>query len=387
MNYRKLTNLMGLAVLLALALLVAACAAPATAPAAEEGADAAQEAAADVAPPERCGDPELLDDRLNFFNWADYIDENILTQFEEECGVEVVMDNYTTNEELIAKIQAGNSGYDVVVPTDYAVSIMADQGLLAELDKSLIPNEANLSADTMAMYYDETNTYSLPYQWSTTGLAYNATAFPDGAPTSWSAVFDPEQLCENRGFVSMLDDPRETIGKALLYLGYDVNESDPAAQEEAKDLLLAQKDCIAGYNSENYIQNLASEEVVMAESWGFAAALARSENENIFYVIPDEGGTIWQDNLAVPADAPHPYTAHVFINYLLEPDIGAQLTEWTFGFTPNAAAEELLSDDYYALMREGGMLPDEELFDRLSWIERSPGTEIFNDTWTSVKAQ
>ena len=334
----------------------------------------------------RCGDKSKLSDTLNFFNWADYIDENILTQFEEECGVKVVMDNYTSNEELIAKIAAGNSGYDVIVPTDYAVAIMADRGVLTELNKDDIPNIKNLDPKTMGMYYDPENKYSLPYQWSTTGLAYNTTVFPE-PPDSWAAVFDPEQVCQHKGFVSMLDDSRETIGKALLYLGYDINETDPAAQKEALDLLTAQKECIAGYNSENFIQTLASEEVVMAEAWAFAAALARLDNENIAYVIPKEGGTIWQDNMAIPIDAPHPYTAHVFINYILEPDIGAQLTEWAFGFTPNMASEALLSDDYYNLMKEGGMIPDEETFKRLHWIKRSPGTEIFNDTWTALMSQ
>lgn len=391
MDNSKFNRFLILAALLALGLIASACAAPAAPAAGGEQSEAPAESQEAAAPAEvtsdRCGDPTQLSDQLNFFNWADYIDEDILTQFEEECGVKVVMDNYTTNEELIAKIQAGNSGYDLVIPTDYAVSIMADQGLLAELDMGAIPNAANLDDKTMGMYYDPENKYSLPYQWSTTGLAYNATSFPDGGPDSWAAVFDPEQVCQFKGFVSMLDDPRETIGKALMYLGYDINETDPDAQAQAKDLLLAQKDCIAGYNSENYIQNLVNEEVVMAESWAFAAALARDENENIFYVIPKEGGTIWQDNMAVPADAPHPYTAHVFINYLLDPEIGAQLTEWTFGFTPNKASEALLSDDYYALMKDGGMLPDEETFQRLHWIERGPGTEIFNDTWTAVKAQ
>ena len=296
------------------------------------------------------------------------------------------MDLYTSNEEAIAKIQAGNSGYDVVIPTDYACGIMADEGLLMELNMADIPNAKHLNPQTMGMYYDPENKYSLPYQWSTTGLAYNTTVFPE-PPDSWAVMFDPDQLCEHKGFVSMLDDSRESTAMALIYLGYSPNETDPAVHEEVIDLMLAQKECLASYNSENFIQTLAAEEVVMAEAWGFAAALARLENENIAYVIPKEGGDIWQDNMVVPVDAPHAYTAHVFINYLLDPEIGAQLTEWTFGFTPNLAAEALLSDEYYELMESGGLLPDDETLERLHWLTRGEGFDIFNDTWTAIKAE
>jgi len=175
---------------------------------------AAEETMAEEAMMGRCGDPEKLDDTLNFYNWADYIDENIIAMFEEECGVDVTMDLYTSNEEAIAKIQAGNSGYDVSIPTDYAAKIMIDEGLLQPLDKSLIPNAKNLKPENLGQYYDPDNTYSLPYQWSTTGIAYNASFFPD-PPTSYAVIFDKEQVCENSGFVSMLDDPRETVGMAM----------------------------------------------------------------------------------------------------------------------------------------------------------------------------
>jgi spermidine/putrescine transport system substrate-binding protein len=358
----------------------------AEAPAEEVEEAEEEEAAAEVVVSDRCGDPEQLSDTLNFYNWADYIDEGILTMFEEECGVKVVMDLYTSNEEAVAKITAGNSGYDLSIPTDYAVKIMSDAGALQPLDYDLIPNSAKIDPEAMGMYYDPDNTYSLPYQWSTTGIAYNVNYFPE-PPTSYDVLFDMDILCENKGFVSMLDDPRETPSMALQYLGYSVNETDPAVHEEVLALLREQKECIAGYNSENFIQTLAAEEVVMAGSWGFAAALAYFENENIRYFIPEEGGIIWQDNMVVPVDAPHPYTAHVFINYLLEPDIGALLTEWTLGVTPNLEVVPLLSDDYYDTFETVGLIVDDATRERLEWQERGEGAEIFADTWTSVKAE
>ncbi|MEM7535358.1 MAG: spermidine/putrescine ABC transporter substrate-binding protein [Chloroflexota bacterium] len=371
-------------------LVLVACAAPApeAAPAAEEAASSedSSEMAEAAEPSERCGDPEQLDDTLNFYNWADYIDENIITMFEEECGVEVNLDLYTSNEEAIAKIQAGNSGYDLSIPTDYAAKILIDEGLVQALNMDAIPNAANLDPASMGMYYDPENTYSLPYAWSTTGIAYNTTYF-DEAPTSYASLFDLEQVCANSGFVSMLNDERETVGMALQSLGHSANETDPAAHDEALALLQAQKDCIAGYNSENFIQTLAAEEVVMAGSWGFAAALSYLDNENIRYFIPEEGGIIWQDNMVIPTDAPHPYTAHVFINYLLDPEIGAMLTEWTFGFTPNTAVVPLLSDDYYTTMETVGLLVDDETRERLEWVLRGEGAEIFSETWTTLKAE
>jgi len=396
---------------LALALLVVACGAspePAAAPAEEQEeaapAEPVQEEAAEeemaeeeaaeeemaeteMAASDRCGDPSQLSAELNFFNWSEYIDEEIFTQFEEECGVKVTQDFFSSNEDMIAKIQAGNSGYDLIVPSDYAVEILINAGLLAELDMENIPNFSNLKPDTIGLYYDPENKYSVPYQWGTTGIAYNETAFPDGPPDSWAYLFDPELVCQHSGFVSMLDDERESIGAALKYLGYSYNDTDPAHQGEAKELLLGQKDCLAGYNSDNFNQTLASEEIVLAHAWSGGTALGRDENENVKFLIPREGGAIWQDNMAIPIDAPHKYTAEVFINYLLEPDIGAQMTNYTYYFTPNAESEPLLDEYYRDLLESGGMLVDDEIMSRLEWIERDEDSIIFSDTWTAVKAQ
>ncbi|GIU98149.1 MAG: ABC transporter substrate-binding protein [Actinomycetota bacterium] len=330
----------------------------------------------------RCGDPERLGDTLNFYNWADYIDEAILESFEQECGVRVRMDTYTSNEEAIAKIRAGNSGYSLVIPTDYAVQIMIDEGLLRPLDMANIPNVANIDPKQMGQYYDPDNTYSIPYQYSTTGLAYNVTAF-DTPPDSWGVLFDQNRHC---GQSSLLEDQREVIGAALVYLGYDWNETDPEAHEKALDLLLDARECVSGFDSANYIGNLASGEVVVAQSWGFAAGIARAENPDVAYTIPKEGGTIWQDNFVIPADAPDPYTAEVFINYMLEPDIGALLTEFTLGFTPNLKVEPLLSDDYHQIIDEGGIAITDEVRERLVWQVRGPEHDIFAKTWEQVVA-
>lgn len=337
-------------------------------------------------PSERCGDPARLAPQLNFFNWSDYMDPDILTQFEAECGVQVRQDIFSSNEDLIARIQAGNSGYDLIIPSDYAVEILISRGLLRELDHSNIPNMVNVNPAQMGLYYDPDNRYTLPYQWGATGLAYNTAHFAT-PPDSWAYVFDPELACQNTGFVSLLDDERETVGAALKYLGYSYNDTDPMHHAEAEALLIASKDCLAGYNSDNFNQTLAGEEVVLAQAWTGGAALARSENENIAFVIPKEGGAIWQDNMAIPIDAPNPYTAEVFINYVLDPEIGAQLSNYIYYFTPNQAAETLLDEEYFAILEGGGMVITDEVRQRLEWIERNEQTIIFSDTWTAVKAR
>ncbi len=335
---------------------------------------------------DRCGDRDQLVAQINLFNWAEYMDPDILTQFEEECGVRVNEDVFSSNEDMIARIQAGNAGYDVIIPSDYAVDIMVQRGLLHQLNKENIPNIANLNPQLMGLYYDPTNDFSLPFQYGTTGLAYNTAVF-DSPPDSWAYVFDPELICQNSGFVSMLDDERESIGAALIYLGYDVNDTDPAHHAEALAILSAQKDCLSAYNSDNFNQTLAGEEVVMAHAWSGGTALARDENENVAFVLPQEGAVIWMDNMAIPVDAPNTYTAEIFINYILDAEIGAQLSNYTYYFTPNEASEPLLDEYYFELLESGGMLLTDEMFGRLDWIVRTDESIIFADTWTAVKAR
>ncbi len=381
----RFNRLMLLSLIAVVALVVAACSAP---PAEEEAAEEAAEEGEEVAeaPEAFCGDPELLADEIFIFNWSEYMDPEILTQFEEACGVTVTEDVFSSNEDMIARIQAGNSGYSLVFPSDYAVDLMQADGLLAEINKDNVPNIDNLDPELMDQYFDPGNVYSIPYQWGTSGIAYN-TEFFDEEPTSSAIIFDPELLCENDGFVSVLDDERETPGAALKYLGYSVNETSPEAHAEVEELLIAQKECLAGYNSDNFNQTLASEEVVAALAWSGGVALAADENENIRYFIPEEGAVIWMDNMAIPADAPEQYTAEIFINYILEPEVGAQLSGWTYYFTPNAAAEPLLDESYFALLDERGMTVDDETYERLEWLERNEETVIFSDTWTAVKAR
>ncbi len=374
--------------LIALLLALAACGGgAATSPGNEYGA-----AGADTPAPTDSVDRSRLSRQLFFYNWSDYIDPDILAKFEAEYGVQVVLDTYDSNEDMLAKVRAGNSGYDIVAPSDYAVQIMIAEGLASPIDKALVPNMVHLDPDLLDQYFDKGNVYSIPYMYGITGIAYNTKFFPDGID-SWAAIFEPDQIEQFRGKFSMLDDARETPGAALRYIGESLNSTDPAALARVKEILLTQKQFLAAYNSSDVNRKLASEEYVMAHSWSGSAMQARnglgdefSGNPNIAFVIPKEGGMIWMDNLMILKDSPNAYTAHVFINFLLRPDISAQNTEYIGYLTPVKDAVELLSDEIKELYAQG-FAPDDEMYKRLEWAVRNEGTTAFDDLWTEIKGQ
>jgi spermidine/putrescine transport system substrate-binding protein len=331
-------------------------------------------------------------DTLYLYNWGDYIDPALLEQFTAETGTEVVVDTYENNEVMIAKVQAGGSGYDIVVPSDYAVPIMVEGGLLAPIDRAQLTNLDNLDPRLLGLYFDTANSHSLPYLYGTTGIAYSRAQFPDGVD-SWAALFDPAQLEAVRNQASMLDDEREAPGAALRYLGQSLNTTDQAALDQARDLLLAQKPLLAGYNSSNFQRLLASGELLIAQSFSGDALLARrgleddfSGNPDIAFVIPQEGGTIWMDNLAILEESPNKEAAHQLIDFLLRPEVAAQNAEYVGYLTPVVPARELLSAELQALYAEG-FAPDDATYERLEWIERGPGSERFGELWAEVKGQ
>ncbi|MBX0326737.1 spermidine/putrescine ABC transporter substrate-binding protein [Oscillochloris sp. ZM17-4] len=373
--------------LLAMALIMlSACgSAPASAPAAATDSPGGAAASGDV-------DTSKLSKELFFYNWSDYIDPSILADFEQEYGVKVTLDTYDANEDMIAKVRAGNSGYDIVVPSDYAVTTMAAEGLIISLDKSLLTNLSHMSPDLLNKYFDEGNVYSIPYMYGISGIAYNQKNFPDGVD-SWSALFDPAKIAAYSGKFSMLDDERESPGAALKLLGKSLNDTEPADLKAAEDLLIAQKPFLAAYNSSDVNRKLASEEYVIAHAWSGQAIQAHnglgdefSGNPDILFTMPKEGGMIWMDNLAILKDSPNAYTAHVFINFLMRPDIAARNTEYIGYLSPNKDAVDLLSQDIKDLYAQG-FAPDAEMIKRLEWAERNEKTTAFTDVWTVVKGE
>lgn len=316
---------------------------------------------------------DATDGNLNFYNWSEYIDPELITAFEEEYGVDVVETFYDSNETMLAQIQAGVV-YDLIVPSDYMIAILIEEGRLMPLIKDAIPNVANLGADFTGLPYDPNDEYSVAYQWGTTGLGVNLSVVGEDFEPSWALALDPELNADYPGGVSLLNDPRETIGAALKYLGYSLNETDEAALQEAADIVAAAN--VTVFDSDQYPDNLVNGEVAVSHGYSgnFFTAFDESEDpDNWAYFVPDEGGTFWTDNLAVPASSEHPCTAHTFINFLLDAENGAQLTNWTYYASPNEAAEEFILPE---ILEDPAIYPDEATFANLEAIEDTGDAEI-----------
>ena len=335
--------------------------------------------------PEYCGDPSLLADELFLYTWVEYIDPELKDRFESECGVKITETNYDSNETLLAQLQAGGGGYDIIVPSDYMVDIMVEEGMLEELDYSLIPNIGGMEAENVNQYFDPEQKYTVPYFWGTSGIAVDTAVVPEPDP-SWSLVFDPApEVC---GKISMLDDQREALGAALMYLGYSINSTDPAQLEAAKNLLVEQAECVKAYDSQTNDDLIVSGETALGHIWTGDAILAGLPDlggrEGIVYVIPREGCTIWQDNMAIPVGAPNSYTAHIFINFLADAEVAAQNAEFVGYGTPSAAAKEFIDPE---ILADEGIYPPEDVAANLQWIEDvGDSLELYDRTWTEFKA-
>lgn len=355
------------------------------APAANDSSTSSDSGSTSGTMSERCGDTSKLSKELLFYTWVEYIDPAIKDQFEEECGVKVIETNFDSNETLLATLQAGGTGYDVIVPSDYMVQIMVEEGMLMPIDFSIVTNIKNMEPLNTNQYFDPEQKFTVPYFWGTSGFAVDTTVVTDYTD-SWSMMFDPNSpYC---GKISMLDDQRETLGAALMYLGYSINDVDPAHLEEAKNLLIEQSKCVKAYDSQTNDDLIISGETVLAHIWTGDAILAglpdSGGREGIIYVIPKEGCTIWQDNLAVPNGAPNAYTAMIFINYLHDPEIAAQNAEWVGYGTPNAAAKEFIDPE---MLSNEGVYPTAEVSARLQWIEDvGDALQLYDRIWTEFKA-
>ena len=329
------------------------------------------------------GEQELAKE-LHIYNWSEYIDPEIYEDFEQEFGVKVIEDTFASNEDLLAKLQAGATGYDLIVPSDYMVAIMIELDLLAEINYDNIPNFGNIDETFKDPPYDPGNKFSVPYQWGTTGIGFNADLFDD-APGSWAYIFDPAMASENAGRISMLNDSRESIGAALKYLGYSVNSTDEQELEEAKQLLIQQKEWVAAYDSDGFEDLLAAGEVDIGHGWSGDYFAAAEEAEHVWYIIPEEGGVIWTDNLAIPKTAPSQYTAEVFINYLLQPEVGAKITNYTWYGSPNKASTEFIDPE---ILEEPAIYPPPEVMEKLEFLrDVGEATAIYDRIWTEIKTE
>ena len=338
------------------------------------------------------------DNVVNVYNWSDYIAADTIAQFEAETGIKVVYDVYDSNETLEAKLLAGSSGYDVVVPTSQYLQrqVMAD--VYMPLDKSKLPNLANMDPEQMAhaAAYDPDNAHSTIYMWGTTGIGFNAAKVAErlgaDAPTdSWALVFDPEVAAKLADCgISFLDSSSDMLPAALAWLGRDPTSSDPADLEAATEVLKAVRPYIRYFHSSQYINDLANGEICVAVGFSgdvFIAADRASEagtGIEVAYAVPKEGANQWFDLLAIPADAPHPDAAHAFINFMMKPEVVAAVSNHVFYANANLEATALVDPE---ISGDPAIYPPAEVVEKMfPLVVRDARTDrLMTRLWTEVK--
>ena len=318
---------------------------------------------------------------LNFYNWDTYIDPAILEDFEAQYGVTINYQIYDEDEEMLAALRAGNTEYDLVVPSDTTISRMRREELLYPLNKANISNFNNLDPQFVNLVFDPANRYCVPYQWGTGGIGYNIEA-TGREIKSWADFFDPEFA----GRVVMYDEARTGLGNVLLYLGYSPNTTNRAEIMEAVEFLKSHASQIAAYAPDDAQDMLANGEADIVMEWSGDIAQLSREDPNIRYVVPEEGGTIWTDAICIPATAPHKELAEQFINYLLEPEVGAALSTYIEYASPNAASIPLLDEE---VRNNPAIYPSAEAFDNLFYVvEVDAETEAFYaEMWDEILAE
>lgn len=275
---------------------------------------------------------------LYVYNWSEYMPDSVLTDFTKETGIKVIMSTYDSNEALYAKIRIVEAkGYDLIVPSTDFVARMHKEGLLMPLDKSKLTNLGNLDPKIMNQTFDPDNTYSVPYMWGSTAIAVNTRDQAAAAVTSFADLWGPEF----KGKILLPNDMRGVLAMGLKRLGYSLNETDPVKVAEACELLMPLMDNVRVFDSDSPKQALLNNEVQAAVLWNGEAYIASEENPDIRYLYPTEGFSLWVDNLCIPKNAANVDNAHLFIDYLLRPEVAAFICQEMGYSSPNLAAQAL----------------------------------------------
>lgn len=328
---------------------------------------------------------EVTSTQLNLFVWTEYIPQDTIDCFEEVYGVRVNKDEYSSNEEMYAKLSAGGANYDLVQPTDYIVGLMIRQGLLQELEKDRLPIMDNFDPNYLDLSFDPGNKYTLPYQAGTDAIVVNIDAV-ETLPQSFADLWNPEYA----GRMVMIDDSRAIIGATLLTLGYDVNTQDPAQLEEAKVKLAELARGVKLFDSDSPKTALIAGDVDLGIVWTGEAAIAEREVPAVEYIYPTEGPILWQDTYAIPRDAPNLDAAYAWLNYSMQGDLFWQMLD-EFPYTnPNTAALEYARINhpelYEAYMNSNITNTPAEVLQQGHRIEDvGEATPLYDRVWTEVK--
>ncbi|HEX5963821.1 MAG TPA: spermidine/putrescine ABC transporter substrate-binding protein [Gemmatimonadales bacterium] len=319
--------------------------------------------------------PELgpIERELHIYNWADYMPEETVPNFEKEFGVKVTYDTYETNEEMVINLRAGVKGYDLVVPTGWQLRILAEGGLLHPLSRAHLTNWNHLSPLFLRPPANTASAYGVPYVWGITGIAYRRDKVKEPV-RSWGVFLDRDYA----GRMTMLNERREVIGAMLRYRGRSLNSTDPFELGQAQADALAAKRNLRDYLSVQVRPYLLSGDVWVAQLYNGAVMRLSGLDPAIAFALPREGAAIWCDFICVPKGAPNPRAAHEFINYLLRPDVGARLAEVTGYGSPNNAATRLIEKPI--------PYPTSEEFRRLEYqVDLGPANALWDRVWAEIR--
>lgn len=321
---------------------------------------------------------------LYFYNWSNYYPPDLLKKFEAETGIRTTLDVYDSNETLLAKLQAGATGYDVVVPSDYMVAVMVRDGLLERIDAKSMPNFKNVSETFLGLPFDPEREYTVPYLWGTTGFTYDAKRVPGGRlDDSWRVFFEPPEAL--RGQIAVMGDEVETWNAAAYYLGVDKCTSNPEEGRRILEALERQKPYVATYNSDGTIERMIAGEVILHHQWNGASHRTKEKLPSAVYVYPREGVSFWMDNFAVVKGAPHLEEAKTFIDWMLKPENMAAASNFT-GYNNAVPAASQFMDA--ALRDDPAVVAPKEMEARFRPARDcgDDARELRNRVWTRLKS-
>lgn len=332
----------------------------------------------EAAAPKLDGAPE--EPKLNFYNWDTYIGEDTLSDFKGTSGIDVNMTLFASNDELFAKLRAGNAGYDVIVPSNDFVERMAAADMLIPLDHSLIPNFKNAAPEFTDVPYDPKRKHSMPYTWLTLGIGYRKSKVK-AVPDSWKVLFDSD---EYKGRIAVLSEAGDMFRLYGKYLGKSVNALTKEDVATIQAMMIKQKPNIKAFHEDNGQDLLLKGEVDLVLEYNGDIAQAMKEDDDIGFVLPKEGSQLNSDNLCIPKGAPRPKNAHAFINYLLDAEAGKKITETILYPTPNAAAKALMPEDY---KNNPVIFPPADLLAKCEYAKFNPELQpLYEEAFTRVRA-
>lgn len=320
------------------------------------------------------------DNTLTVYNWGDYIDTDLIDQFEKETGMTVIYETFDSNEAMITKVQQGGTTYDIAVPSEYMIEQMKEEDLLVPLDHELLPNLQYIDERFLNLAFDPGNQFSVPYFWGTVGILYNPSLLPGKDFSSWNDLWSAD--LENE--ILLIDGAREVIGMGLNSLGYSLNDTNKAHLEEALEKLNKLTPNVKAIVGDENKLLMSNEEAAISLAWSGDARDIMWENGALNYVVPEEGSNLWFDNMVIPKTADNIEGAHAFINFMLDPEVAAQNTEYVSYSTPNKEALKYLPAE---IVEDERFYPSPELTERLEVYENL-GKEmlgVYNELFLAFK--